>query len=289
MDEHRDAFYHWFMLADRGYIPRCGNYLLHVDHHDDMMSGGYDWDMMNMPRTSGEALEFTDKCLGIADFMVPAIWQGLFDTLHIVKNLMPAPLESREMMLRYDPQNGLCVMPFIPLLHASLRSEQEPTARFYTFRENGLNGSAGLEKAENVVLDVDLDYFCWDNSLGSVPEKRLEITREAYEEYMSDRNHPFRIIPKRWFYAKEEDGHCYLIYREAAEREPLPSEDLIGRRIDRLFRWIRECGVTPAAVDICRSGYSGYLPAERAEFVEKRFLDKLKEEYDVYEVTFPVR
>ena len=25
-------------MADKGYIPRSGNYLLHIDHHDDMMA-----------------------------------------------------------------------------------------------------------------------------------------------------------------------------------------------------------------------------------------------------------
>ena len=81
-------------------------------------------------------------------------------------------------------------------------------------------------------------------------------------EYMSDRHHPFRIIPKRWFYATEEDGKCYLVYKEAAEREQLPSEDLLEKRIDRLLKWLRNNGVTPAAIDICRSGKSGYLQQE---------------------------
>lgn len=285
MDEHRDAYYHWFVMADRGYIPRSGNYLLHIDHHDDMMGGGYDWDLMNMPRTTDEALEFTDKCLGIADFIVPAIWQGLFANLHIVKNLMPSPSSSRDMIMNFSPQSGLNPSPFIPFLHAQAIREGNPAMRFYTFTENGLSDCEVLEKAEHVVLDVDLDYFCWDNSLGSVPEKRLEITREAYEEYMSDRSHPFRIIPKRWFYAKEEDGRCYLVYKEAAEREPLPSEDLIEKRIDRLFRWLDKHGVVPDAIDVCRSATSGYLPAERAEFTEECFMRKLREAYPVEVIT----
>lgn len=285
MDEHRDAYYHWFMMADRGYIPKRGNYLLHIDHHDDMMSGGYAWDMNNMPGTPEEALAFTDRCLGIADFIIPAVWQGLFDTLHIVRNLVPAPAAAREMMLAYSPQNGLAPSPYLPLLHAQAKKEGDPARRFYTVIENGLNECEYFAKAEHMVLDVDLDYFCWDNARGSVPEARIEITGEAYEEYMSDRDHPFRIIPKRWFCPVEEEGRFYLVYKEAAEREPLASEELIGKRIDRLFRWLDKCNVVPDAVDVCRSTISGYMPAERAEFTEECFIKKLHEAYPVEKIT----
>lgn len=281
MDEHRDAFWHWHVMIDKGYIAPEGNYLLHIDHHDDNMGGTYQWDMEKMPQNAKEALVFTDRCLGIADFMMPAVWQGIFRTVHIFKNLIPMPLKEQEMVMRFDPHNGLSASPYLPFLHAAKKKAGDPSYRFYTHRENGLNGKEDFTGAEHIVLDVDLDYFCWDNALTTVPEKRMEITKEAYEEYWSDRNHPFRILPKQYIYPAERDGRFYLIYSENAERDPLPSEEMVKTRIDRLFRYFKKCELQPEAVDVCRSTYSGYLPAERAEFTESYFLEKLQEMWPV--------
>ena len=35
MNEHRDAYWHWHWIIDQGIVPHDGNYLLHIDHHDD--------------------------------------------------------------------------------------------------------------------------------------------------------------------------------------------------------------------------------------------------------------
>ena len=286
MNEHRDAYYHWCCMIEKGYIPAEGNYLLHIDHHDDMTPGGYAWDLTEMPKNAEEALRFTDECLGIADFIVPAIWQGIFSTCHIFKNLIPAPVKSTDMVMRLANSQVLLPQAYIPFIHSRARAEGDPKLRFYTYKENGLDKNADFSDVKNLVLDVDLDYFCWDDSLKSVPQKRMEITKEAYEEYMSDRDHPFRIMPKRYLYAMEEDGRYWLVFEENTEREPLPSEEMIEKRVDRLFRWLKKTKVTPAAIDICRSSVSGYLPAGRAEFVEKTFIEKLHEAYDVKEELF---
>ena len=199
--------------------------LLHVDHHDDLEAGAYDWDMTNMPKTAAEAFDFTEHCLGIADFITPALWQGIFKVCHVVKNLTPVKMRAAELYMSFDPVRGLFNGGYIPFIHARKRENGDPRYSFYQHRENGLNGKEDVEGAENVVLDVDLDYFCWDNSLRSVPTKKIELTKEGYEDYMNDRNHPFRIIPKKLVHAEVIDGRYYLVYSEAGAREPLPSEE----------------------------------------------------------------
>ena len=49
MNEHHEAFLCWDKLIEAGYISAEGNYLLHVDHHDDMECGGYDWSFAHKP------------------------------------------------------------------------------------------------------------------------------------------------------------------------------------------------------------------------------------------------
>ena len=100
MDEHNDAYYHWICYIEHKFIPPAGNYLLHIDHHDDFEFGGYDWDLNKMPDTPKDALDFVDRALGIADFIAPTLWQGIFSTVHIMKNLVPRPLEAAEEFVR---------------------------------------------------------------------------------------------------------------------------------------------------------------------------------------------
>lgn len=281
MDEHRDAYWYWWQMIDAGWIAHKDNYLLHVDHHDDALGGGYAWDLHAMPSSADEALAFTDACLGIADFIVPAMWQGVFSTWHALKSVLPAPIREERRMVRLSPREELVCEPYFPLLHKRLREEGGPERRFFDYREGGLAGAGDMQSVHNVVLDVDLDYFCWDDSLGSRPNKRIEITKAAWDDYHADRNHPFRIIPKKLVRAVEEDGRYFLQYSESIARDPLPSERTITRRVDRLFRWLEERDVMPAAIDVCRSSYSGYLPAERAKLVEELFFDRLCTAYAI--------
>ena len=158
MNEHRDAYYHWFCMIEKGYIPAEGNYLLHIDHHDDMTPGGYAWDLTKMPGSAAEALRFTDECLGIADFIVPAIWQGIFSTCHIFKNLIPAPIKSKEMVMTLVNKQVLMPQEFIPFIHASKRQQGDPKLRFYTHKDNGLDRNADpLGVKQN--KDGDTLYF----------------------------------------------------------------------------------------------------------------------------------
>ena len=59
MEEHHEAFYYWNYFIECGLIPPKHNYLLHIDHHDDMEAGGYDWDF----RIPWESLEQIRTCL----------------------------------------------------------------------------------------------------------------------------------------------------------------------------------------------------------------------------------
>ena len=70
-------------------------------------------------------------------------------------------------------------------------------------------------------------------------------------------------------------------------RDPLPSDWLISRRIDRLISYLDDQDVLPKAIDICRSSISGYLPAEKAAFVEENFMKRLGELYPLQMIELP--
>ena len=97
---------------------------------------------------------------------------------------------------------------------------------------------------------------------------------------MSDRNHPFRLFPIKYVKAAEHGGRYYLEYKENRAQDKRPDDERIIKRMDRLFEWFVRIGLKPSAIDVCRSSYSGYLPRDRADFVEREFMKRLKQTYD---------
>ncbi|SEH33115.1 UPF0489 family protein [Selenomonas sp. KH1T6] len=274
-DEHNEAFVAWHRFKEQKIIGETGNYLLHVDHHDDMVCGGYNWDFTQLAGTTEEARRLMDQALGIADFIVPAIYQGLFSTVHILKNLRPVSLKKKEQYVCLASAKELICGDYVPFFHAAEKMNSESDYRFFSRIDGGLLGEDDLPQ-DGIVLDVDFDYFCWDNSLGSVPEARIEITAAAYEEFVNDRNHPFRILPKKVVNAKEQEGKYWLVYKEHLSTPQIASEETIVRRMDKLIDYLAQAKMAFRAMDVCRSSHSGYLPSSRAAFVEREFFARIQ-------------
>ncbi len=278
VEEHHEAFLCWKYFIDKGYIKNEGNYLLHIDHHDDMEMGGYEWDFSQEIEDEETLKTFVYERLGIADFIMPALYYQIFDHVHILKNTLPKAIEEQEMFVRCNDNSILKNGSYVPFLHAEYKKKEDRSYAFYTY----LNGGLGeTHFCENVVLDIDLDYFCWDDSLQSVPMKKIEITRQAYEEYMENPYHPFRILPRQLFRGREIDGRYYLIYQEYNGKYSLPTKERMEKRMDVLLEWIDRSGISPAAIDICRSRYSGYLNNDSFPWIEESFIKKLKEKMDI--------
>ena len=73
MYEHNEAYLCWDRMISEGYISPAGNFLLHIDHHDDMEGAGYNWNFTHRPQ-GDEVYDFTYNVLGIADFIQPAFF-----------------------------------------------------------------------------------------------------------------------------------------------------------------------------------------------------------------------
>lgn len=276
MEEHHEAFLYWNYFIKQNLIKTTGNYLLHIDHHDDIEGGSYNCDFSSFfsDPSLEEIKDFTYSKLGIADFIIPAIFEGLFSTVHILKNLHPKAIEDTEEFVRLINGNTLVRGKMYPFLHNDLKESHDPEFSFYTMRTGGLD-DLKRNRRQPLVLDVDLDYFCWDDSLKSVPPKLMEITETAYKEYMENPYNPFRILPRHLIWAVQKDNKYYLQYQEAMKKEPLPEDSTICKRIDNLLTWMDKKKITPSVIDICRSARSGYLPAEKAKFTETEFLKRL--------------
>lgn len=280
MEEHNEAFYYWGAAVEKGYLGREGNTLFHVDHHDDLESGGYFHDFTQPFQNLEERKRFTYEKLGIADFIVPALYEGIFSKLYNMKALLPKKFESRERFVKRIGSNALMLGEYVPFLHGVYRREKREEYRFFTYYEGSLSDTLELE---NTVLDIDLDYFCWDDSLKSVPPKRIEITKEAYEEYQENPYHPFRILPRRLLKTEESGGHFYIRYEEPPIQEKEADETRIRKRVDRFMEWLRTVSWQPCLITLCCSAHSGYLPAEYAGLVEELVREGLE---SIYQLTY---
>ncbi len=273
-EEHHEAFYYWGLAVEKGWIAPRGNTLFHVDHHDDMESGAYPHNFETPFSSLQERKEFTYHCLGIADFIVPALYEQLFDSLYMMKAVLPKPFGQEQRLVQLSDGNCLRACAYIPFLHAEYKKSNHPNYRFFSYYEGSLSDTPPMD---NVVLDIDLDYFCWDDSLRTVGAKRIELTKEGFEDYQNNPYHPFRILPRKLLDAVEENGRYYLQYQEPLNMEAIADEERIQKRMDRFFQWMSQQPWQPRFLSVCRSAHSGYLPAVRAAFVERQFMRGLEQ------------
>ena len=127
-DEHHEAFYYWGEAIEKGYLKPKGNVLFHVDHHDDYEYGAYFRDFTKPFASLEERKEFTYHKLGIADFIVPALFEGIFDRFYNMKSLLPIPFHEVSRVVSASHGNILNVSDYVPFLTVSISGNRIPTS-----------------------------------------------------------------------------------------------------------------------------------------------------------------
>ena len=284
MEEHHEAFFIWNYGYFHGLINPRGNTLLHVDAHDDMCAGGLPLYLNGLEENLSEISDFTYRNLGIANFIVPAVYQGIFNRVYWmkshnsykgkVKNMYVSSYNSEGRFFKKGEVNDLFNIKLQQL------NSRWGKHQFFTYQEMGVDGN--FRSSHPLVLDIDLDYFCCDNSLSSV-EKKIEITKDAYQQFCSNRYHWFKTMSASVFSVEEKSGHYYLYCQELQETPEVQivPQEMIEKRINRFVEFLKQNEVYPQMIDICRSRYSGYTPAEQWEFIEKRLIDALSSLFDL--------
>ncbi len=275
MEEHCEAYAIWHMAIDEGVIAPTGNLLLHVDHHDDLESGPYLHDFSVPVTNASQALELVKNVLGIADFIVPAFWESIFDRIINFKSIFAVKKEASFRIVQLRNNNDLNFREFMPLVDG----EEDERKRLIRYEEISLLKPEPIEQP--VVLDIDLDYFCFDNSLSTGVRPTLEITREAYESFLSQSRHPLRIMARRLAFVEQDGDRYYLVMREPGPPKRVTREERIRQRVEKFFAWLDENEIKPVMIDICRSRISGYCPADRWELVEELVLEELGKRFPI--------
>lgn len=281
ISEHSEAYYVWHRAKADGFMSQLPARLIHVDHHSDFDAGSYFHDFNEEINSPEQALKFMQHGIGIADFIAPAVWDGLFDEMVDFGGIFAHDYGWKQMeLIRSSKGSSINLREYIPFVDAG--AEADENRKHMGYRRLSL---MKLEKPDNlekpVVLDIDLDYFAWDNSLSTVKYPEIEITENAFREFNENYLHPMRILPKRIFYTYERDGHFFLQYREPFEGYKPVRDVRLLQRIENFMNWLRENEIHPALIDICRSNISGYCPSDRWMEIETLVLEKLGKLYEL--------
>jgi hypothetical protein len=267
LEEHHEAFIVWHHAVRQEWLYGFGNVLLHVDEHSD-------WGVPRLSRAiesirdeMSDIIDFTYSELHISDFIWPAIYQGLFSEVTWLRHRHSRSADPWRMMIR--PINKSHT-EFVTGLDVGT---DERTARFAQVSPEMTWQSAGT-----VVLDIDIDYFC-SNPYPDYDGRRIEVTRTAYEEFVSNRYHFLRLAPGSRITGREEAGRCYLCFNdfslpEATEATRSTQEQILSR-MDAFVDFLQRSEVIPRLVITCRSQLSGYTPSEHCAFIEKTLLERL--------------
>ncbi len=284
VEEHHEAFFIWNYGYFKGFINPCGNTLLHVDSHDDMVIALLDSSIDVLEEDLSSIYAYGYRELGIASFIIPAIYRGIINNYTFLcrydaysekkTNRYVASYQGEGKFFKTDEVNTF--------LRLQLESDENQWGKyqFYSYQEIGLTSQ--FATSQSLILDIDLDYFSCDNALSSV-EKKIEITEAAYNEFKNNRYHPFRILPVAGIMVSRTGDRYYLHYREWQEPPNLKkvSREVIDKRVNRFIDFLKTNNIRPGLIDICRSRYSGYTPVNQWEYIENKLMDGLKQLYNL--------
>ncbi len=285
-EEHNEAFYVWNYCVAEKLMPDTGNVLIHVDEHADMNVPRFNTSLTGMSGNLSQLRQFTYSEVGIATFIVPTLYQGIFSKVFWIKQQHKTPnRRAKAMYVRSYNSDGKKLLTG-RLTPALLAKSTHPDSDLKPF-DYYLRTLDSLPATRNVVLDIDLDYFSCTGNPNELNEISVEITATQYADYLANPYHRTQYIGPR-VSVEQVDGHYYLHFNRFGEvyADTYPftlkvDEDTIRRRVSLFIGKLAARRFRPQVITLCRSRHSGYTPADQWQFIEKQVLDGLSSLYPI--------
>jgi hypothetical protein len=269
VEEHNEAFFVWNYARQKGLIPDRLNTLLHVDYHADMHLPLLETSITKLDENLANALSFAQNQLSISDFILPAVYQGLFNEIYWMHQDRKMPDKEQHLNVFSHQGDGHNLFVTDNFLQAGIFN---PDRRCAVFRQIDHNDS--ISPSGRIILDIDLDYFGCDTGSGETWE--VEVAEDEYRRFFGEPRHRLRMKFGGKIQAQTRDGKHFFVYRpNPLHNQPSLEPDKIAERIDRFVDWLEKNKITPALIDICRSRFSGYAPATQWRQMEEHLLERL--------------
>lgn len=273
VEEHHEAFFVWGRGMAQGQLAPSGNALLHVDEHSDMSTPAFRHPLRERKTDLAALAAFTYHELGIASFILPAVFLGMFEEVCWVHPRLAKASGSRLQVSSFQGDGKS-----FQLARAAADSPaNDGDRRVFDYRLHP--ATLPYTTARPIVLDIDLDFFSSDEH----PKVcRLEVTREEHDRFCRDPYHLLRLMPNKAARASTEAGRFYLEVSSSqpeAMLMPRPTPEQIAERIGNFVRFLQTSAVSPQMIVICRSRFSGFTPADQWQLIEETLLAGLRSLY----------
>jgi hypothetical protein len=280
LEEHHEAFPVWHAAVRDGVLPARGNTLLHFDEHADIGSPRLHEPLPRLGEDVREVWRFTYEQLSCFEFIVPAVFLGMFDQLYWIQHRPPERSDQVVIVQATGPAARSFELRSWPVTGPGTTSPLFPVPGGGWTRYRHQTIAEPFEAGDSVVLDVDLDYFSCEDAVNLV--QRLEVSREEFDAFQKNPYHFLKISQGSRIRMREEGGRCFVYLRHYAEPMPTPlraDAEEIGRRVDALVAYLERHAVKPRLVNFARSRFSGYTPADQWQLIERLLLDGLERLY----------
>jgi len=277
VDEHHEVYLAWKYAIREGIIPSTGNSLIHIDEHADMAAPNLNIDPRKVLWSRLE--RFTYGELNIANFIVPTLFEGVFDSIQWVRqNHNKLSLRPNKLYVRRKSGKG-CRLVTGKLKDSWPLIKNNPklvnTLRCYDYYKVQ---SRHMFNRPNLCLDIDLDYFsCVQEPLAKCWS--LEVSESEYRKFKADPFHFLRFFDSVHTEARKSKNRYQIVFNDFFYRDRSPlkvSKRKILERIDEVLTAIKTKKISPNFITICRSRYSGYTPVDQWMFIENHLVKNLK-------------
>jgi len=280
LEENHELFYLWNKEIWDKRLNAKDNTLLHFDEHNDLCPPRVKTSIDEI-NSESDLMQFTYDELAINTFIIPSIYQGIFNKVYWVnhKNTNSRPIKR---CVRTFNNEGKKFIVFNPS-----KKPLNTNAKIKKFMVLPVTiGTLKLNNHKNVFLDVSLNYFSCVSDPIEYRVSYIEIAKSEYEDFIANQryhNLKFELLGHR-ISTKQENGKYYYVLNDHEEIYSSVSSRLkedITKKINNFVTGLSRLNLIPSIITITRSVKSGYTPNDMAEYIESELINKLRRIYSL--------